>query len=853
MKNKLAGYSGFLTWFMALLLAALAAGCGGGGDEGRSPILGGPGIATVAPVVTFVSPLPNATGVPVNAKIVTAAFNKAMDTATLTATSFTLACPAGTAQAGTVAYAATGNVATLTLTNNLPASTLCTATITTAAKDTTGNALASAFSWTFTTGVATDTTPPTVTGTTNANGATGVAINTAIGATFSEVMAPATITSANFSMRQTVSGAAVAGTVSYSGVNTVFVPSSSLANSMNYTLTIKGGAGGVTDLAGNTMAADYVWSWATGAAADTTPPTISGTINANGATNVAINARDGATFSEAMDPLTINTVNFTLKQTATGTAVAGVVSYSGVSAVFIPVSNLANARSYTATVKGGANGAKDLAGNAMVSDHVWSWTTGALLDTTAPTVIGTVNANGATNVATNTKVGATFSEAMDPLSITNVNLTLRQTVSGAAVAGTVSYSGVNAVLTPASALANITNYTATAKGGVGGVRDLAGNVMASDYVWSWTTGAVADAIAPTVISTAPSANATAVPTNALVSATFSEAMDPLTISTASFSLACAGTPVTGGVGYAANSNLATLTPASALPASASCTATVSTAVKDLAGNAMLNPFTWNFTTAAAPVPVPSIALGSASTFGTFGGTAGMTNTGTLTIVNGDIGTIATGTSAVTGFHDTSGDIYTESPANIGAVNGKIYTCTNSTTGPTSASPNAAACAIATQARLDAQTAYLALAAMPPGANPGANLAGKTLAAGTYTSPSGSFLIQGADLTLDAQGNANATWVFQMATSLTVGGPGAAAPQSIILAGGAQAKNVFWQVGSAATINAGGGGTMVGTIISQAGAAFSTAGNVAILTLNGRALSLGASVTLVDTVINVPAP
>ena len=91
----------------------------------------------------------------------------------------------------------------------------------------------------------------------------------------------------------------------------------------------------------------------------------------------------------------------------------------------------------------------------------------------------------------------------------------------------------------------------------------------------------------------------------------------------------------------------------------------------------------------------------------------------------------------------------------------------------------------------------------------------------------------------------------MATTLTVGGPGAAAPQSIILAGGAQAKNVFWQVGSAATINAGGGGTMVGTIISQAGAAFSTAGNVAIVTLNGRVLSLGASVTLVDTVINVP--
>jgi hypothetical protein len=76
---------------------------------------------------------------------------------------------------------------------------------------------------------------------------------------------------------------------------------------------------------------------------------------------------------------------------------------------------------------------------------------------------------------------------------------------------------------------------------------------------------------------------------------------------------------------------------------------------------------------------------------------------------------------------------------------------------------------------------------------------------------------------------------------------------VILAGGAQAKNVYWQVGSAATINAAGGGTMIGTIISQAGVAISTAGNVAPVILNGRALSLGASVTMVNTKINVPAP
>jgi hypothetical protein len=113
------------------------------------------------------------------------------------------------------------------------------------------------------------------------------------------------------------------------------------------------------------------------------------------------------------------------------------------------------------------------------------------------------------------------------------------------------------------------------------------------------------------------------------------------------------------------------------------------------------------------------------------------------------------------------------------------------------------------------------------------------------------MITGSDLTLDAQNNPNAIWVFQMAASLTVGAAGA--PRSIVLINGAQAKNVFWQVGTAATINGAGGGTMVGTIIAAAGVTFSTSGNAAIATLNGRALGLNASVTVVNTVINVPAP
>ena len=363
------------------------------------------------------------------------------------------------------------------------------------------------------------------------------------------------------------------------------------------------------------------------------------------------------------------------------------------------------------------------------------------------------------------------------------------------------------------------------------------------------------ALVPAVTAVTPLNGATGVLTNTLVTATLNEPVAPIT-GTASMTVTCATPCVnpTGAVTLDATHTIATFTLKSgtALTSSTVYTATITGATSLAGGVAMAAPYTWQFTTVAAL----AIPLLSAAPFGTFGGSAGMTNSGILTVVNGDIGTTGVST-LVTGFHDSGGAgcIYTEVVgADVGAVTGLIYTAPPP---PTVSCPNegtAATGAIAMQARADALTAYNALVALPAGPDPGAgNLANLVLVPGDYTAAAGTFMIQGGNLTLDAQGDANAVWVFQMATTLTVGGPGAAFPESVILVNGAQAKNVYWQVGSAATINAAGGGTMVGTIISQAGAAFSTAGNTAIVTLDGRVLSLGASVTLVDTVINVPAP
>ena len=613
------------------------------------------------------------------------------------------------------------------------------------------------------------------------------------------------------------------------------------------------------------------------------PPTVTGVAPPANAAHVALNnTLISAEFSEAMAAIT-GSASFTVSCAAPCTSPAGTVTLDPsrrVATFALPGgTSLAAATTYTATV----TGARSLAsGLALASPYTWQFRTGLVADTTLPRMVlttpATTSPGPTAGAPTNAAVTALFTEDMAPASLTAATFLLQCAAPCVAPAGVVTYSVGNrtAVFTPAVALAAATVYTATI---TTGATDLAGNALAGNQavlpaagnlVWSFTTAAAAPVAIVTVLSTQPAAGAMNVCTDANVNATFHVPsglrMDPASVNPSVFTVtgpAPTLTPVAAGsvVLDAATGRIATFSPKGSLTAGTTYTARIqggSSGAKDLAvpGNAMLNDISWTFSAVncATPATPLAVALGAAAPFGTFGGSAGMTSQGLYTVVNGDIGTTAVST-AVTGFHDAGpGCTYNETLLNLGAVNGKIYTAAPPPTVACPSEGTAATFAIATQARADALAAYNALVAMPGGPNPGAgNLASLTLAPGVYTAASGAFMIQGGDLTLDAQGNANAVWVFQMASTLTVGGPGAAAPRNVILANGAQAKNVFWQVGTFATINAGGGGTMVGTLISQAGAAFSTAGNAAVTTLNGRALSLGASVTLVNTVINVPAP
>ena len=449
-----------------------------------------------------------------------------------------------------------------------------------------------------------------------------------------------------------------------------------------------------------------------------------------------------------------------------------------------------------------------------------------------PRVTLTVPMNAASGVARNANITAAFSKVMNAATLTTSTFTLNQGASS--VAGAVSYVGTTATFNPTGTLAASAVYTATV---TTGAKDLAGFALAgnqaplpaaSNYVWTFTTGAASDVAAPTIISTNPSDAASGVPVNSSVNAKFSEVMDEATFNATTFKVQAASGPgpvLAGSYALtydaASNVSIATFTPSVNFAASAVYMATIISGVsgaKDLAGNAYMgggatNP--WTFTTSASGVQAPGVAMGTAGTFGIMA-TAAIT-AASASIINGDV-SLEPGTS-ITGFPPgiINGAVHINDSVSTQARNDLLATY-NYTKG--------LACATSV-GTADLGTLYVYPTGIPPG---------------VYCS--GSTMLVGTQIVLDAGGNANAVWVFQIGSSLTTGA-------NVTLANGAQAKNVFWVPTEDATI--GSGTTFNGTIVTGRNA--NSAGSA---TINGRILAGAITAGTValngpPTTINVPAP
>lgn len=309
--------------------------------------------------------------------------------------------------------------------------------------------------------------------------------------------------------------------------------------------------------------------------------------------------------------------------------------------------------------------------------------------------------------------------------------------------------------------------------------------------------------APMVIATSPGHQDQGLSVTRRITAQFSRTMDPATFDASSFVVRQGADPVAGAVTCVGDT--ATFVPAAPLARSREYTVTVTTAAADPRGRRLVSDHVWTFTTGSCSQD--RAALRSAAAFAVLAGST-VTTTG-ATVITGDLG-VSPGT-AVTGFP----------PATL---QGTLH-----------AGDAAAALAIADLTTAYAEIARRSLCAV----NVAGDLGGQTLAPGLYRSTSG-LAVTTADLTLDGQGDQDAVFVFQMASTLTV-----AAGRHLILTGGVREENIIWQVGTSATL--GTSSSFAGTILADQAIALATGA-----THSGRLLARIAAVSMDSNTIAVPA-
>lgn len=651
---------------------------------------------------------------------------------------------------------------------------------------------------------------PIVGSTFPANGATAVPVNAKLSAFFDRAMKP--VSGSSFKLMQGT--ATVAGVVATTadGLAATFSPTANLAPLTTFVAIISGGA---QSTQGVSIDGEYSWSFTTGSLPDSSSPTVLSTYPASNATEVGIDSKITASFSENMDPLSINTTSFTVKQG--GTAVPGTVTYGPVTiATFTPASSLSVNTVFTVLL---TLEVQDLQGNPLAEAFTWTFTTGTALDTSGPIITSTSPVADAVDVYFNTTVIATFNESIDHTTLKDTSFFVKQGVT--AVAGSIVYGPYNsATFTPASPLGARTVYTATL---TVGVKDLQSNPLAAPFTWNFTTVAL-DITPPVVSWVSPASDVTNVSLSRNVAFIFNEKMLASTISLATFSLKDGGIEVPGTIAYYEPSHMARFIPTNMLAADTIFTATVATGVTDLQNNRLATPFVWSFktgiTTEAGPAPV---LLGTAGNFAILAKSA--ISTVPASVITGHIGVSPAAATYLTGFSLVADatNVFSTSPQIIG----KAYAADYAVPTPTNL----------TTAVGDMETAYTDAAGRPTpdflelGTG---NIGGLTLYPGLYKWTS--TILVPTNVTLS--GGPNDVWIFQTSGDFTM-----AAAKNIFLSGGAQAKNVFWQIAGNMTV--GTGSHFEGIMLCQTDITMLTGS-----TMNGRMLAQTA-VSLQQATVTQP--
>jgi hypothetical protein len=436
---------------------------------------------------------------------------------------------------------------------------------------------------------------------------------------------------------------------------------------------------------------------------------------------------------------------------------------------------------------------------------------------------------GAEDVATNTQFVAYLNELFN--STGTYLLTIKETVNGDAVDGDLKFDSVNNSVRfsvkNSAFLKQNTEYTATLTTEVDNVESVT--------TWNFTSGNGPDTTPPTLSEIGPTNPANEqkdVSVNRGVSALFSEALDPNSLSSDSFIVKTTDNERAAGVITYAN-QLVTFVPTGYLIENTEYQATLSTAIRDLAGLSLAETYSWSFTTgiivAKGPAPV---ALRTAEDF-TILAKAGITNTGLhVTQITGNIGASPISPTFMN-------DVYcTEMIGTESLIYGVNIFYSGGDGGTACSRGDALAKTKVDVAILDFGVAYTDAAgrASPEYSEFGAGiLGGQTLVPGLYKW--GTNVVINDDITLD--GSHKDVWIFQISGNMALSGK-----TSVLLTGGALAKNVFWQLTE--NVALGENAHLVGVVLAKTHIALWPSASV-----EGRVFSQ-TQVTLQDNIVTPPS-
>jgi hypothetical protein len=321
---------------------------------------------------------------------------------------------------------------------------------------------------------------------------------------------------------------------------------------------------------------------------------------------------------------------------------------------------------------------------------------------------------------------------------------------------------------------------------------------------------------PQITATNPNLDALGVTRNVTISAVFNVEMKASTINETNFTVKQGTTAITGIVAYAGKT--ATFTPAVSLNASAVYTVTITTGVKDLSDVALAANKTWSFTTGGSTSILSPVDLGASGNYVILAKTA--INNATTSAITGDIALSPAATSYITGLALVDFTGY----ATSAQVTVKVYAADMADPTPVTLTTAVGSMITAYNDAAGRNTPdFIELGS--------GNIGGMTLYKGLYKWTS--TVTIPTDLTL--AGGANDVFIFQIAGDLTQ-----SAAVNVILTGGLQAKNIFWQVAGEATFLS--TSHMEGNILSMTGITFRTGA-----TLKGRALAQTAVILDANTI------